>query len=255
MGWGGKVTPEWIEALKEKGFDAYAELDEEFVRSLDANNEAEMIFNGMSMGATVAEKTARNLASWKPIRVIMDNPVTNHGVAQRVIKALQIPVGFAGESAALMAFNKNMKLEVAAEEAFNKEFERVLGEKGIQATDSKDQTRLKGAAVRTDVLMMIKGSPLDTDEVQTYIRRGMYDPTTLSPVNLARVFARAPRSHGIIQDTKAKGVKEYAIGSTHFIDRIRVKKWDRVINMARDIDKPFKESGGGLQAGNESTEP
>lgn len=257
-GMGGRVTQEWVDGLKKSGFDQYAQLYDEMVKSLVGAEDSEIVFNGMSMGATVAEKTARDLASWKAIKVIMDNPVTNHGSIARIWKALQIPVGFAGEGGLKMGFSKNMRMERAAEAEFNNEYRKVLAEKGISATDSDEQSALKGDAVRTDIIMLVKGSPLDTGDVRRYIRRGVGDPTTISPINLARVFSKAAgykmseqeklftgemqNTHGIIRGkTKSAKVEEYAISSTHFINRLRVGKWARVIDMAKDIDKPFKE--------------
>lgn len=241
-GMGGKVTAGWVDGLEKEGFDEYAKLYAEMVRSLEGVSESEVLFNGMSMGATVAEKTARNLSSWKAIKVIMDNPVTSHGYVSRIIKSLQIPAGFLGEAGLKTVFNKNVKMEVAQEEEFNNQYRQELIARGISGSDSTDQSELKGTAVRTDIIMMVKGTPLDNDEVRVYIRRGNTDPTTISPVNLARVFARSIKSKGIIQDTKRLGIKEYPIQTTHFINRWRVGKWGRVVDMAKDIDKPFPET-------------
>ena len=86
-GLGGRVSEKWQEAIKNEGFEAYGKAYASLVKGLleDDNQPVNrtIVFNGNSLGSTVAEKTSGVL---KPlgyeIKLLLDNPVNTDSYSQ-----------------------------------------------------------------------------------------------------------------------------------------------------------------------------
>lgn len=228
---GGKVTEAWINATQ-KSTDPYGVLYGEFVRGiLDQNSQnCRVILHGMSLGSTVAEQAARNLTDdqKKRVQVLLDNPVADHTKWLALIKALQIPVGFAGETAARMGLDQKIQATMTTEGKFLDQVKKVLSDKGIDWQDSKEQTSLKRWAAAFDIWNMVKGSSLDTANIRSFIRRGIVDPLSFPGAGFFESLVRDAKNKLFV----AKNGKslEFAISATHFINRYRVDKWARIVS-------------------------
>jgi hypothetical protein len=198
----------------------------------DPKEKVHTIFHGISMGTKVAEAASAYLSPFlhtltteqgeaANLHLLLDNPVTHHKTA---LGGIGIPVGFLAEGGIRGLFDENMKQSIAAEkESFLPTYRAVLAEKDIDAHEDKESLDLKAKAWHADVLHMIKGSPLDTENVHMLIRQGLKDPTTFSPVRLIQTLIQIKQGKNAVQGEG--NALTFAINSTHFIDRFRVERW------------------------------
>ncbi len=229
-GLGGKVTREWVEAIAKEGFAKYGEVYAELVKSLvpkDREN-TRVIFEGMSMGSSTAQATATELGQEYRIQLLLDNPVGLDG--GRVKNRFKVPVGFVREGRYFMREHpQRADLEGKSEKEFLTGMQSYLETNGL--VDDKRQSFMKKLAVLVDVIKISGTNKFG--EVRSFIRRATEDMTSFSEdfqkdasdkVNQGKnpVFAKG-------------GALMFAIEGHHFIDRMRVKKWERVINFCKKI--------------------
>lgn len=236
---GGKVSQQWVESLK-TGFSPYGEIYAEFISRIidqgETNRQDRVILNGISLGATIAELAARSslLQRRQHLQLLLDSPISSpsHNLMLSVIKALQIPLGFLGEAVARLSFDERKRIVQMANDRFLKQLGEVLKQRGIDTEDSRQQLGLKRKAALIDVWNMIKGTPWDTENTRSFIRRGMLDPVTFSPFNLLRIKTLRQKAQG---KNTVRGIGkslEFGIASTHSIERYRIEKWGRMVKYA-----------------------
>lgn len=235
-GLGGKVSEEWVTALKDKGIPQYGQVSAEFVRKAlpEEQNELEntwIILQGMSMGSTVAEHTYLELPELKQkLQLLLDNPAGLHERVLALLKGIQIPLGFLGEATVRGLFDQRVRNVIEAENVFLKKLEEMLQQRGIIEKDNQEQKKLKRKAALTDALNLIKGSSFDTESIRSFIRQGLYDPTSFSPSVFLRTLLQTLQGKTPVLG-KGRSLT-FPILATHFINRYRVEKWGRIIDFA-----------------------
>lgn len=235
-GLGGKVTREWIEANGKKGFSIYGEVYAELVKSLlpqDREN-TRIIFEGMSMGSLVVEQTFKHLSESerKNVQLLIDNPINYRGgKLVRSPRGVQTVAGFLAEVGIRGVLSKRSRQEFAEDKLFSSELADYLKQEGFE--DDEEQIVLKKEAAKKDARNMFKGMELDTESMRLFIRRGEFDPTTFTPENLFAILWKKSRGKNPVSGSGRS--LEFAVGESHFIDRMRVKKWERIINFCKKI--------------------
>lgn len=192
-GFGGRVTKEYVQALKTRGLSAngpiYSEFVEEMLRGIiidgSIQKQTHVVLQGLSMGAVNADWTYRNLPD--QIRSIthglMDVPAGDHA---NPLRGAQVAAGMALETGARMAFDPMMKSLMRLGGPF---MEYMHQKTGIPK-DNAEQKSLKADALKRTGLALLRGSPLDTEhgglKLQTkyFIRTADLDPLTTDPVRL-----------------------------------------------------------------------
>lgn len=235
--WWGSVTPEWVDQLKTNGLSPYSNLYSEYLDTqLLPENRAKtsLILQGISLGAAVAKFTSEELANLKPqlasIRLRMDNPVGLTSLPN--LSQVQIILGFLGEGTARTIFTNRGKAIARDEGPFYKVANKVLSERGIIPNDQDFQTSLKETAAKTDIINLLHGSkPQPGDQVRSYSTQGVYDPLSFSLDRLSK--ACDLKSAGKNPIISLPNGLEVLTGSTHFVDRIRVKKWAASVDLSQ----------------------
>lgn len=183
----------------------------------------------MSLGSTMAELAVKALSvkDRKKVQLLLDNPIGNHGPLTTIFKVFQIPGGFLAEAGARMTLDERVKASTLAAQPFLNRLRHELSAKGIDWADSSEQKRMKLKATLIDAWNLIKGSPFDTENVRSFIRQGITDPVSFP----SRGFFRNLRNEfkNKINVTQNNRSLNFAINSTHFINRYRVDKWARII--------------------------
>lgn len=240
-GFGGKVTLKWIQAAAKDPI-AYQNLYGEFVKGIMAENPANThyIFQGHSIGSTFAELAARSLTEEqrKHVQLLLDDPVGNHGVKRSVLSLFQIVGGFGGVAGKLMLTNPNIRAAFADEKPFLERLKPTLTTKGINWQTDKTQGTLKWAAAMVDLFNVIKGTPLDTENIRSFVRQGIKDPLSFPSRGFFDTLTQEVRnrlSRNKKPDTKINYTVnqrslEFAIETGHYINRFRVDKWARIVN-------------------------
>ena len=243
----GQLTPEWVEGLKKTGFAQYGEALSDYVNQIASeSNDGRIILQTMSMGAPITQAVVDRLSDQtKPrARVLHDNPA---GIYPG-IKGLEMLAGFIGEARIRKLEAKTRQIGRANPE-FYKQMRAVLSARQIEAIDDPEQLKLKKKAGLTDAINAIKGTDLDTAEARTFIRKGILDPTTFSPLDLFRYVARSvmgkrntfknidDRDADQIGDPSFHISLQIAHRSFHNINRFRAKKWRRMLLRVSSLPK------------------
>jgi hypothetical protein len=229
----GQVTSEWRNKLFKNGFNAYAEYIAEFAGPI-INDSSHTTLHGVSLGASIAEQTARyfpNLGS--RLQVLADNPVGNHSSFSLPAKAFQVPLGFANEAVLKIKGNEAMETTGKDEKIFVEKLKEYFKSLGIDLGDSEEQLKLKNIGLGADALYMIKGWPFDTKNVRSYVRQGVEDTSSISPLFVLKVL-QAKDNKGITAFQDGKSIV-FPIKGGHLIDRIRIPHWDRAIARTQEI--------------------
>lgn len=236
----GKINDQWVEGLKSEGLKQYGLLGSEFFRWLMAQEQTDLenthiIFHGVSQGTISAQETLHQLPEFsQKIRLLLDNPSGTHDESNRLrqlVAGLQIPLGFGVEALTRIIKNPRIRRIMAQEKDFLDELESRLNQRGIKSQDDEVNKALKHKAVQAELLQLIKVTPLDTENSRIYIRRGFMDPTTFSPAFFLNTLLKT--SQGLNPVSARDQIKEFAMGTTHFIDRARAKKWARIIDFCQ----------------------
>jgi hypothetical protein len=224
-GLSGTVTKEWIAAVRSQGFPVYGQEYAQLLRErafISLHPESTFTFMGISMGATLADQTARALTelnSYKQQEINKKgNPgrskcklllylpagIDPHSTMRRVV---QFPIGF-GLEGIRFTLDKFFGLEQSHLPAFSAYIKNVLEHKGINTTDgtvpfssiqqlfrtllgdhetpfpdSFSQQDLKKMVAYADFLNIIDGADLDPN-INANILAGRFDPVNTTLHNI-----------------------------------------------------------------------
>lgn len=234
VGMGGRVSKSFIDKVSVNGFETYGKAYVGLVASvLPQDSETQIIFNGNSLGSTIAHETARNIPERK-VSVLLDNPVNveDRPSAVRYLTGIQQAVAYAAETGVRRIVNKTGQAERREEHEFNANLARILKERGIDS-DSDEQKRLKISLILLDEKKLIKGHPLDTT-LRTFVRRGFKDPLTITPKDYLK-GKKGPKDRLTSYGQQGR-VSSFVIDSTHFIPRVRVKRWKQAIEFSKKVN-------------------
>lgn len=198
-GYAGSVTPEWVEDIKKDGFNTYGTLYAEYVQSNLPDNPEQLdktrvVLQGVSKGAIVADNTYKNLPDHiKPhTQELLDNPAGNHK-ARPIVKylsGLKVLNGLVGETIVRMVGDSTMKELMKKGKTYH---EALFQRKGLTMEDTPEQTKLKRSAILQEGLKLLSGSPLDTENNRSFIRRAVFDPLTFNPLRLFNLWRESGR--------------------------------------------------------------
>ncbi|MDO8486775.1 MAG: hypothetical protein Q7S45_00565 [Candidatus Curtissbacteria bacterium] len=239
IGYGGTVTPEYLEALIKNGLEAngriYGEFMNEKLRDLDPKN-THVLAQGASMGAINADQAVLHLLPdfKEQTQVLLDVPAGHHNpkLVNR-LKGLQTAVMFGAETGTRMLFDPKMK---GLGNRTKKLYQYLSQAKNIPA-DGSDQTRLKWRCLYETGLKLVKGSPLEESQ-RHFIRAGIYDPLTTGPKRFFDTYRRWNKN------IVFKGIGhslEFPIATTHFwFYTQRFNRWERIIKNCKGIKETKK---------------
>lgn len=252
----GSVSEEWVQGLKkgalekhedpkrykesEYGFSQHGSLYAEFLRTVinqDPQSKERVMFYGSSMGAVLASETARKLPEiWNHLRVLVDVPTGNHEPTGKTLelpfagkipfswKGIQATTLFSAEAGLRLLFDPLVKQSFGGKDAARQAFVELQKERGMIPHDSDKENKLKKDANWQQVKLLIRGTPLDTDDFRSYVVQGMRDPAVMSPKKVLffekgkKFFKAGNHSLGL------------GINYTHWMDRGRwLNKWFRNI--------------------------
>lgn len=261
----GSVSDKWVEGLEkgvqekyqtekerkesESGFTQHGSLYSEFLKSvldLDPQGKEKVGFYASSMGSILASETAKKLPEiWDRLHVLIDVPTGTHepsgertkklpfvGSIPLSQKGLQVLAGFGAEVAFMMFTDDLVKTAFGGKKAAQQKLVNILRGRGMATHESDLENKLKKSAYFNEIKLLVRGTPLDTQDFRTYVVQGMLDPATLSVDRLGfvlknilpffkdkkRFFAAGKRSLGM------------GINYTHWMDRGRwLTKWVRNI--------------------------
>ncbi|OGG79753.1 hypothetical protein A3A39_04505 [Candidatus Kaiserbacteria bacterium RIFCSPLOWO2_01_FULL_54_13] len=247
-GLGGSVTPKWLIGTQLRGFNQDGELRAEFIKKVEnAEPETEdkphIVLQGVSKGAIIAEKTSRYLPQHlrKHTQRLLDNPAGDHGdeaILDRARKGLQVLAGYRRELA--YHAGSNMMQNLSAEGGpFIRYFSNYLATKKGVPEDNRSQRSLKWGVVLSEVGNLVKGTSLDTQEVRSFIRRGIDDPVTKSDARTREVQEKVARGipHPFFQRGRSS---EIPFKGRHFFIYHRYHRWSTILDFAQKAGRGKK---------------
>lgn len=229
-GVGGTVTPAWIEHVKSEGLDAHAELYAAYINEHAPANlaNAHIVLQGVSKGALIAEKTSHKLS--KSLRGItqnlLDNPAGHHtpGI-DSVLKGGQVAAGLAVETATRLLLDESMMKPI---QRGGKGFIRQLSARMEIDQDTPEQLALKREAAIAEGLVLIKGSPIDTEGTRSYIRSAVYDPLAF---RWSRLFRQWNGGKGLAGGSQKIGKSiEIPFYGSHFFFYRSYRRWATILS-------------------------
>lgn len=237
-GLGGSVNEEWIENIKKNGLDGPAKLYAEFINGREPadGKDVHIVLQGASRGAIIAEKTSKYLHEelQKNTQRLLDNPVGSHEKGQW-LKGAQVVAGLGGEIIARILFDDTMKNLMKLGGPFA---EKLAEEKNIQK-DGDEQKKLKLKAALAEGLALVKGSPLDTENTRSFIRRGIKDPSTFTPKKLFEIWKKGGKETGKFpMFQKGKSLEVPFKSSGHFFFYNRFDRWNKILGYSENAKKP-----------------
>lgn len=233
VGLGGKVSKSFIDSVSADGFEAHGKAYADLVASvLPQDSKVRIIFNGNSLGSTIAAETAKKMPEINA-GLLLDNPVNveNRHQAVRYLTGIQQAIMYAVEVGAKRILNKEGAREAREEQEFNTALAKIFMEKGIPADDS-EQLKLKKNLILLDEKNVIKGNPLDPN-IRTLVRRGKQDLMTTTPKDY--LTGKNGAEDRLTSYGQRGRISNFVIDSTHFIKRIRVKRWKQAIEFSKGV--------------------
>src|SRR3989338_604056 len=231
-GFGGSVTGgkgEWIDQVKDGGFEKYGELYAEFIKEHEAgeNTDRHIVLQGVSKGAVVVEKTLKFLPELRDsIQCLLDTPAGDHtpGGPKAWLKGAQIAAGFTAETIARVMLDDMMQGLMVRGPKFIQDLSRKTG----IAVDAPEQLALKRKAALAEILTMMKGTRMDTENNRLFIRRALYDPATSSPMQLVKALGKEPKiAAPIFQRGKSL---EVPFAHSHYFLYRRYHRWASILD-------------------------
>jgi len=232
----GSVSQEWVRGLEKDGFSQHGKLYAEFLRTVFPQNQIDLQnmrirFYGSSMGSILASETAKQFPEIWNKRVLVDVPTGTHKPPFITTKhfplsprGIQAATMFWAEARLRMWFDDLVRTAFAGKKKAREELAGVLRERGIIPYESEAENMLKKDAFWQEIKLLIRGTPLDTDDFRSYVVQGILDPATITPKRALslmigkKLFKAGNRSFGI------------GINYSHWMDRGRwVDRWIRVI--------------------------
>jgi hypothetical protein len=189
VGYGGKVTGEYLKDLIKDGFETNGKLFGEFLNEVTSEVDLEnlsLLVQGASMGTVNADKAASHLPQTLRDKtlVLLDAPAGHHSPHLKdrwKLKGTQTIVGFGAETIVRMASDRRLK----GQGKRTKDFYTYLEQTKNIPKDNRSQTMMKWAALGETAFRLGWGSEIDTEHVGTTLRSGIYDPLTARP---SRIF-------------------------------------------------------------------
>lgn len=234
-GLGGSVTPEWTAMIGTHGFEKYGELYAEFIQECEAaashgGESPHIVLQGVSKGALVAEKTSGFLPEHLQTHTqrLLDNPAGDHAKHPMWwLKGAEVAAGFVGESVARALFDDTMKSLMKLGGKFT---EYLAGVKSIPK-DDPEQSKLKWKAATAEIMTLIKGTSMDTDNTRSFIRRAMYDSATFNPVRLLEIWQKSQDGKRIQFYDKGRSL-EAPFKGHHMLFYDRHERWSTILDFA-----------------------
>ncbi len=230
-GLGGTVTTGWLNAARKDSIDADATLYAEFIeRHAHGGDNASILLQGVSRGALVAQKTSSKLPNelQKISQRLLDNPAGEHERGSVFSKkGRQVAAGFL-EELQYQGQGDIMKTLSKEDAKFR---EALVRRKGLKP-EGAVQKVLKLGTVAAEAFELIRGTSLDTEKNRSYIRRGLYDPTTFSKERLEEVNGKefdAINAHIF----KRGAAVEAPFKGRHFFMYDRYKHWEKVLDFVK----------------------
>lgn len=223
MGIRDHITPDYLKAIEEDGFDAYGKVFAELITYLvgkEASDDIQLIFQGVSMGTRNIVHTLQYLPPnlRKHLQVIFDNPAGLHHYKSPVLNALkgvQLAAGLVLEGGIRLIGDETVR----GLEAAKKEFNRELAERDIVYTDHPYQKRIKRKAFIATAKHMMDGTSKHVNDVPTVIRRGLYDPLNFDVRQMIlewkRRLGNSNDKHYPISSQSESGILEVFIARSH----------------------------------------
>jgi hypothetical protein len=256
-GYGEKVSQDYVDEIKKRGLDVRGETYSEFIQDVLKGkdlNDTNLLIQGVSMGTTTADLTFNNLPDdLKQIsHRLFDNPAGTHN--PNVInkwRGLQAAAGVALEFVQKQAFNPVARTLGRTRSAF---VEYLSKQKNL-APDTADEKRLKNDLFGAAGFRLLEGAPLrvgsqeDTDEQRwnerrPYIRRGLYDPLTTTPLRVVEITRRQGKpieTHSgeqstikVPMETKGRAL-ETPFKGTHFFMYENFDRFNTIIEYCKKL--------------------
>lgn len=250
----GNVSRKWVDDLEkgvgidgeEYGFAQHGRLYGEFLRPIfnkyleDKNTKTNFIFRGDSMGTMLANKTAGELPEiWNNLQLLLDVPTGDHKPSGKTInlpfggkiplsaKGFQVVAGFGSEVLTRALLDSLVRKTLLGKRQNLAELTEVLRQKGMAPTESDEQNRLKKDAYKKEIKLLVKGTPMDTENFRSFVVQGMLDPATISIERIKTMLGRKKNQGFFKAGNMALGM---GINYTHWMDRGRwADKWVRAI--------------------------
>ncbi len=245
-GFGGAVTPEWGDAIKQQGQQAYVELYSEYLNQnvlpdLDHKTaeqqqqlmqNQQLTFQGTSRGAIIAYKLGQAMPEevQKNLSILMDNPAGHHKDEKfRWLKGLKLPVGLVGEFLGRAVFDDTLKSLMAGDNQRVQVMSQKLNL--LDREDQADQDKMKQSITLSEGLGLISGQSLEGQSMRAYIRWATEDPLRLNGLRKLKLLHKKFDSLAGLQD-REHGIRAYAHRGTHFFSPYKnYRRW-RTINKA-----------------------
>lgn len=244
-GFGGEVSPEWIQMVNKEGMDVHGKLYAEFIeqeelkrRKLDpVSNTAiaeassknkktpkHIVLQGVSKGAVVANRTFSHLPEGlqQTTQQLFDNPAGHHkrGIINSLVRGTQAAVGLGRE------IWRTRDIGKALSDAGTNHLSTIQKEKGLLA-DSPEQKKLKMSAFLADGKSLFLGEPVDTTQ-RSYVRRGIQDPLTTTRAEIEALQKNIQEKTPVISETD-KSLETRFMGN-HFFFYNRYKRWAQILD-------------------------
>lgn len=243
----GRVTPEWHEKVKTEGFKAHGEQVANYLHELLPNVDY-LRLDGISMGALVALETLDHLSDEEraKMQVLLDNPADHQykNRLQRVIRALQLPLGFGLDTARIFLANPYYKQLYSSETGFLAKLNPFLSKKLDRQMSGEDQEQLalKKQVAMAEALKIVQAGPSSTEDNRIFVRKGVSDFTTSTFGDVASLLTTKLKNWWHGQDraqVRGDGRRlQFTVSAGHQRDNFMVQKWDRLLK--RSQTPPFE---------------
>jgi hypothetical protein len=238
---GGEITEEWANKAEENVLEADGKIFADLVTKLDHEYGGKVIIviNGLSFTGSEAEAVANYVSPelQKRLRLLIDNPEGTHSGPLSMLKGVQIMLGFLAET--VRGNRSDRKDDWIKEPAYSQTLNQIKKEKGMKVDYSPEEKALREKARKAHVWQIFKGIPFKSADVKTFVRRGLYDPTSM---NIQKAIHAIQTSISGAQadvlshkETGENSRREFAIRRGHAIDRHDIDVWARSVKGGRRI--------------------
>lgn len=237
----GRVTPEWHERVKNEGFKAHGEQVADYIGEILPELDY-LRLDGISMGALVALETLDYLSDDEraKMQVLLDNPADHQYKNRllRVIRALQLPLGFGLDGARIYLTNPAYRQLYGGESGFLAKLNPFLSKKFDQSVPSEDssQLTLKKQVAMSEALKIAQASPTSVGE-RVFVRKGITDVTTSTFGDVISLVGTKLKNWWHGQDkplVRGDGKRlQFTVSAGHQRDNFMVQKWDRLLKRSQ----------------------
>lgn len=237
----GRVTPEWNDRVKQDGFKAHGEQVANYLHELLPTVDY-LRLDGISMGALVALETLDNLSEEErsKMQVLLDNPADHQYKNRllRVIRALQLPLGFGLDAARIYLANPVYRELYGGEKGFLANLNNFLGQKFERTNPSEDlaQLALKKQVALAEAIKIAQAGPSNAGE-RVFVRKGISDVTTSTFGDVLSLLGTKLKSWWQNRDLNQVRSQEkrlqFTVSAGHQRDNFNVQKWARLLGRAQ----------------------